>query len=197
MGWIGKEERTHKNLESVQQWGGVGQAAKFKLGRVVLWYISISASAEENLLNAAEEGVSQILNRVHHDTTVDGVTWRWMKTLGLDWRQLFEITFTILGQTGWLITFLGKTVLLVYCGFWFLLPLCFTRSASLSRFKLEFTKEPPNCDPHEMKQVRVCDHSNHASTSASRCVAEGCVTSRRCRYAGLFHDKGTSLWYSD
>lgn len=80
VGWIGKEERTYKNLESVQQWGGVGQAAKFKLGRVVLWYVSISASAEEDLLNAAEERVSQILDRVHHDAAVDGVTWRWIKT---------------------------------------------------------------------------------------------------------------------
>ncbi len=71
-----KPEYTHKNLESIEQWRGVSQAAKFKLGRVVLWYISISASAEEHLLYATEERVSQVLHRVHHHTAIDRITWK-------------------------------------------------------------------------------------------------------------------------
>lgn len=66
---------THKKLESIKQWWRVSQAAKFKLGWIILWYISISTSAEEHLLYTTEERVSQVLHRVHHHTTIDCITW--------------------------------------------------------------------------------------------------------------------------
>lgn len=70
-----EKKRTHKNLKSVEQRGGVCQAAKLKLGRVVLWNVSIAACAEEHLLYAAEKRVSQVLNGIHHHTAVDCVAW--------------------------------------------------------------------------------------------------------------------------
>lgn len=70
-----ENKNTHKNLESIQQWRGVCQASKFKLGRVIFGYISIGACAEEHLLDATEERISQVLHRVHHDTAVYCITW--------------------------------------------------------------------------------------------------------------------------
>lgn len=70
-----KFEYTHNNLESIQQRRGVGQAAKFKLGGVILWYIAISTSAEEHLFNATIERVSQVLHRIHHHTAINCITW--------------------------------------------------------------------------------------------------------------------------
>lgn len=62
---------SYQDLESVQQRGSVCQAAILLVGGVVLGNVAICSSAEEDFLNAAGEGVAQVLDWVHHDTTVD------------------------------------------------------------------------------------------------------------------------------
>ena len=64
---------TYDNLEPVQKRGRICQAAKLKLGRVVLWHVSIRAGAEVHLLDVAEERVAQVLHGVDKHTAIDGI----------------------------------------------------------------------------------------------------------------------------
>lgn len=62
---------SYQDLESVKQRGSICQAAILLVGGVVLGNVAICSSAEEDFLNAAGEGVAQVLHWVHHHTTVD------------------------------------------------------------------------------------------------------------------------------
>lgn len=62
---------SYQDLKSVKQRGSICQAAILLVGGVVLGNVAISSSAEEDFLNAAGEGVTQVLDWVHHHTTVD------------------------------------------------------------------------------------------------------------------------------
>lgn len=72
---IQNSHATYQNLEPVQQRGRICQAAVLLVGGVVLRDVTICPSAQKDLFNAAREGVTQILHRVHHDTTIDGGAW--------------------------------------------------------------------------------------------------------------------------
>lgn len=61
----------YQDLESVKKRGGVCQAAVLLVRWVVLGNISICTSAEEDFLNATGEGITQVLDWVHHHTAVD------------------------------------------------------------------------------------------------------------------------------
>lgn len=62
---------SYQDLESIKKGGRICQAAILLISWVVLGDVTICTSAEEDFLNAAGEGVPQVLDRVHHDTTVD------------------------------------------------------------------------------------------------------------------------------
>lgn len=62
---------SYQDFESVQKGWGVRQAAVLLVGGVVLGDVTVRPSAEEDFLDAAGEGVTQVLDRVHHHTAVD------------------------------------------------------------------------------------------------------------------------------
>lgn len=62
---------SYQDLESVQKRGSICQAAILLISRVVLGNVTICTSAEEDFLDATGEGVTQVLDWVHHHTTID------------------------------------------------------------------------------------------------------------------------------
>lgn len=59
---------SYQDLESVKKRGSIGQAAILLVSRAVLGNVAICTSAEEDLLNATGERVTQVLDWVHHHT---------------------------------------------------------------------------------------------------------------------------------
>lgn len=62
---------SYQDLEPIKKRGSVCQAAILLIGWVVLGNVTIRTSAEEDFLNATGEGVTQVLDRVHHNATID------------------------------------------------------------------------------------------------------------------------------
>lgn len=65
----------YQNLESVKQRGRICQAAILLVGGVIFGDVSICSGAEEHLLDAAGEGVTQVLDRVYHYTSINRGAW--------------------------------------------------------------------------------------------------------------------------
>ena len=61
----------YQDLESVKQRGSISKAAILPISRVIFGDVTISSSAEEHFLNAAGEGVTQVLDRVYHHTPIN------------------------------------------------------------------------------------------------------------------------------
>lgn len=62
---------TYQDLESVQEGGRVSQASIFLIAWAVFGHVPIGTSAKEHLLNVAAEGVTKILNWIHHHSAID------------------------------------------------------------------------------------------------------------------------------
>lgn len=62
---------SYQDFKSVQEGRGVRQAAVLLVGGVVLGDVTICPSAEENFLDAAGEGLTQVLDWIHHHAAVD------------------------------------------------------------------------------------------------------------------------------
>lgn len=62
---------SYQDLEPIKKRGRICQAAILLISWVVFGNVTICTSAEEDFLNATGEGVTQVLDRVHHHTTVD------------------------------------------------------------------------------------------------------------------------------
>lgn len=62
---------SYQDLEPIKKRGRICQAAILLMGWVVLGNVTIRTSAEEDFLNATGEGVTQVLDRVHHHATID------------------------------------------------------------------------------------------------------------------------------
>lgn len=62
---------SYQDLEPIKKRGRICQAAILLVGWVVLGNVTIRTSAEEDFLNATGEGVTQVLDRVHHHATID------------------------------------------------------------------------------------------------------------------------------
>lgn len=62
---------SYQDLESVKKRGSICQAAILLVSRAVLGNVAICTSAEEDLLNATGEGVTQVLDWVHHHTAIN------------------------------------------------------------------------------------------------------------------------------
>lgn len=66
---------SYQDLESVKQRWSICQASILLIGGVVFGNVAVCSCAEEDLLNAAGEGVTQVLDWVHHHTAVDHGAW--------------------------------------------------------------------------------------------------------------------------
>lgn len=66
---------TYNYLESVEKWRSVGQTAELKVGGVVFRDVPISAGTQEHFLYVTDEGVAQILHRIHHYSSVNRIPW--------------------------------------------------------------------------------------------------------------------------
>lgn len=62
---------SYQYLKSVEQRGGIGQAAELLIGGVIFGNVAVGSGAQEHFLNAARERVAQVLHRVHHHAAVD------------------------------------------------------------------------------------------------------------------------------
>lgn len=65
---------TYHNLKPVQKGWRISKAPIFSVGWIIFGYISISSCAQENLLNATVEGITQILHWIHHHPTIYDIT---------------------------------------------------------------------------------------------------------------------------
>ena len=65
---------TYDDLESVENGRSVGQTAKLKVAGAVFGDVSIRSGAEENFLYVTNEGVAQVLHRIHHHSAVDRIS---------------------------------------------------------------------------------------------------------------------------
>lgn len=61
----------YQDFESVKQRWGISQTAILLVDGVVFGDVSINTSAQEDLLDTAREGVTQVLHRVYHHASID------------------------------------------------------------------------------------------------------------------------------
>ena len=66
---------TYQDLESVEKGGRIGDASVLVGGGVVLRDVTVLSGAQEHLLDIQVEAGTEVLDGVHVDAPVDGITW--------------------------------------------------------------------------------------------------------------------------
>lgn len=69
-----QNQNTYHNLKPVQKGWRISKAPIFSVGWIIFGYISISSCAQENLLDATVEGITQILHWIHHHPAIYDIT---------------------------------------------------------------------------------------------------------------------------
>ena len=66
---------TYQDLESVEKGGRISDASVLVGGGVVLRDVTVLSGAQEHLLDIQVEAGTEVLDGVHVDAPVDGITW--------------------------------------------------------------------------------------------------------------------------